>query len=374
MKVKWLLLKDKKILHLELIPILLISFILYRLVNNIELISDFFKFLFSILSYFIWGFSIAFLLNPLMVFLEKRFKLKRIFSMLIVYTMLLSVVGLFSWIIVPKILNSIWELVENIPKFISLSESWLNEIIENIDSFAEYDLLPYIESSLDNLLTKVWGFIDISLGSFVSKILGFTTGIFKFIFGSLLSAYLLKDKEKFLHNNKRFIHAFFKPSKAANIIQFGQEANKIFTNFVIGKLVDSAIIGFLAFIGLLLLKAPYTLLISLIIGVTNMIPYVGPFIGMIAASLITLFQNPVNAIWVFAFIVLLQQFDGWILGPKILGDYVGLSPFWIIMAVLIGGGIFGIWGMFLGVPVMAMVKTWLNKYIENKSKLDVMVK
>lgn len=359
--------KDKKILHLELIPILLIAFILYRIVNNFELVSDALNYLFSILSYFIWGFSIAYFLNPLMVYLEKQFSLKRIWSMLIVYSLLIGVISFFSAIIIPKILDNLWNLVENVPRFITLSEAWLRKTLEKLNNFDDYDLLPYIEKNLEDLLQQMWAYINVPMEKIITKTVIFTSGILKFIFGTLLSIYLLKDKEKFIDNNKKFIRAAFSPSRAASIIQFGQEANKIFSNFIVGKFVDSAIIGVLCFIGLILLKAPFALLISLIVGVTNMIPYFGPFIGMIPAVIITLFYSPIKALWVFIFILLLQQFDGWVLGPKILGDHVGLSPFWIIMAVLIGGGVFGVWGMFLGVPIMAIIKTWLNRYISKKT-------
>lgn len=351
---------------MELIPILLIAFILYRIVNNFALVSDALNYLLSILSYFIWGFSIAYFLNPLMTYLESKFNLKRIWSMLIIYSLLIGVIAFFSAIIIPKILDSLWDLVENIPRFIAISEAWLRRTVEKFNTFDDYDLLPHIEGNLEDLLQKMWAYINVPIEKIISQTINFTSGILKFIFGTLLSTYLLKDKEKFISNNKKLIRAVFSPSKAASAIQFGQEAHKIFSSFIVGKFVDSAIIGVLCFIGLLLLRTPFALLISLIVGITNMIPYFGPFIGIIPAVIITLFYSPIKALWVFIFILLLQQFDGWVLGPKILGDHVGLSPFWIIMAVLIGGGIFGVWGMFLGVPVMAMIKIWLNRYIDKK--------
>lgn len=360
------MLKDKKILHLDLIPILLIAFIMYRIVNNFEIVSNALGYLLSILSYFIWGFSIAYFLNPLMSFLERRFNLRRIWSMLTVYSILIGTISFLGAIIIPKMLGSLWDLVENIPRFIPISEAWVRESFEKLNAFDDYDLLPYLEENLENILNKMWEYINIPIENIIARAVNFTSGIVKFIFGSLLSVYLLKDKEKFITNNKRFIKALFSPSRAAGIIQFGQEVNTLFSSYIVGKFVDSAIIGILCFIGLLIIKSPFALLISIIVGVTNMIPYFGPFIGMIPSTIIVLFYNPVKALWVFSLIFLLQQFDGWVLGPKILGDHVGLSPFWIIMAVLIGGGVFGIWGMFLGVPIVAMIKIWLNRYIDKR--------
>src|SRR5690606_8042174 len=139
--------------------------------------------------------------------------------------------------------------------------------------------------------------------------------------------------------------------------------------FFVGKIIDSFIIGLLCFIGCLIMKVPYALLISLIVGVTNMIPYFGPFIGMIPAAVITLFESPIKALWVTIFIFALQQFDGLYLGPKILGIQVGMKPLWIITAILIGGGFFGVWGMLFAVPIAAVIRSLLRKYIKRQYEI-----
>lgn len=179
---------------------------------------------------------------------------------------------------------------------------------------------------------------------------------------------MLKDKEYFARNFSRLTYAIFPKNKAEIIIEFFKEIKEAFSKFFVGKALDSLIIGILCFIGCLIMKVRYALLISLIVGVTNMIPYFGPFIGMIPAAIITVFYSPFKALWVIIFIFLLQQFDGLYLGPKILGIQVGLKPFWIILAILVGGGFFGVWGMLFAVPIAAVVKTVLGKYVTKQHK------
>ena len=162
---------------------------------------------------------------------------------------------------------------------------------------------------------------------------------------------MLKDKEKFIYQIKKLTYALFSNKRATKIIRSGREFNIVFSEYLIGKMIDSLIIGIICFIGTLIIRVPYPLLISTIVGVTNMIPYFGPFIGMIPAVLITLFYNPIKALWMFIFILGLQQFDGLYLGPKILGTKLGLSPFWVITAIIVGGKLFGILGMLLAAPI-----------------------
>jgi predicted PurR-regulated permease PerM len=188
------------------------------------------------------------------------------------------------------------------------------------------------------------------------------------IFGFIISIYILKDKEIFIQSSKKFLYALFNKSSVNTFLSFGKEVDSIFSRYIIGKAIDSTIIGLLCAIGMSLLDAPYGLLISLIVGVTNMIPYFGPFIGMIPAFFITLLFDPIKALWVLLFVFILQQFDGFYLGPKILGEKVGVSPFWIILAVTLGGGTFGVLGMFLGVPIIAIAKILIERFIEKRLK------
>ena len=198
------------------------------------------------------------------------------------------------------------------------------------------------------------------------NVYGFGRITIQFIMAIFIAFYMLLDKERFSLKAKKGIYTFFPKEKADVILRSAIRTHHIFQNFIVGKAVDSLIIGILAFIGLNLMKAPYPLILSLIIGVTNMIPYFGPFIGAIPAILITLLIDPPLAIAVGIFVLILQQFDGNYLGPKILGNSVDLNPLWIILAVLIGGAFMGPVGMFVGVPVFATIKTFASEYVNRK--------
>ena len=181
-----------------------------------------------------------------------------------------------------------------------------------------------------------------------------------------IAFYMLFDKERFGRKMHTGVYAFASEEKAERVFLNANRIHHIFQDFIVGKAIDSLIIGILAFIGLTFIQAPFPLILALIIGVTNMIPYFGPFIGAIPAIFITLLINPPLAIAVGIFILILQQFDGNILGPKILGDSLDLSPLWIILAVVVGGATMGPVGMFIGVPIFATIKTFGGEYILRK--------
>lgn len=356
----------KKIPYLNFIPLLIIAFILYKVINKI----DFFLFmninLLSIFSPVIWAFAIAYLLNPLMRYIERHFKVKRGWSILIIYMLVIGIATIFITIVSPKIVNSIADLAKNLPDYIKITDAWITEKVTDLKLLDKYGITPYVEDSINKVIAQAGDYLKNSLSAVVSKAINLTSTLFKIILSMIISVYFLKDKEKFILSFKKIILALLNRQKAKGIIEFASDLDRLFSQFIIGKFIDSCIIGAMCFIGLLIIKAPYALLLSLIVGIANMIPYFGPFIGAVPAVAITLFDSPVKAIWVLVFIIALQQFDGLFLGPMILGDKVGLSPFWIILAIIIGGGMFGVIGMFLGVPIMAVIKTLFDKYIDKR--------
>ena len=183
---------------------------------------------------------------------------------------------------------------------------------------------------------------------------------------------MLYDKEKIALGCKKLLYAYFPANKACTIINFFKMSHDIFYNYIIGKLIDSLIIGFLAFIGFkFIIKINNALFLSFIIFLTNIIPYFGPFIGAIFPITMTLVYSPIKALWVALFIFILQQLDGNFIGPKIMGEQVGLSSLWIISSVLIGGSLFGIIGVFLSVPIAAIIKFSLDKYIQRKININI---
>ncbi|MDO4720852.1 MAG: AI-2E family transporter [Peptostreptococcaceae bacterium] len=333
--------------------LLLIAFVMYKAVDNHKYFLERLSFFFGLISPFLWAFCIAYLLNPLMTLIQKMDKkVGRFGAAALIYIVFIGIITILLTVITPVIVRNITEIIENLPRYIREAETFITDNIQKLEILDRVGATEYIDNNLENIFNKMLSFMNLTLSGVISSIIGITSGVAKMILAVMISFYMLMDKERFAHGVKRTIHAFFGKEKAEKFIDFAAEVDEVFKNFLVGKLIDSTIIGILCYIGMSLLKVRFSVLISIIIGVTNMIPYFGPFIGAVPAIIITLFIDPVQAIWVSLFILALQQFDGLILGPKILGDKVGVSPFYIMLAIVVGGGFFGPMGMLLGVPVL----------------------
>lgn len=352
--------------YLNLLPIIIITIFVFKFVT----VPNSFAPYTNLLKPFIWAFSIAYILNPLLIFIENRFKLKRIWNILIVYVILLCIVTLIITILTPKVAMSLGNLFKEIPKFVNTTEEYFKTHTINFGILDRLGVTDYLYENLSNILEQLAKTVNPILNKTITQLIDITSSITSaltnFVLGLVISVYMLKDKELFKKQSKALMYALLNHEKANRIIEIGRESNTIFSRYLIGKIIDSTIIGILCFIGLAMLRTPYALVFSTIVGITNMIPYFGPFIGMIPATVVTLFYSPIKAFWVLVFIFALQQFDGLYLGPKILGMQVGLSPFWIITAVILGGGISGVMGMLLAVPIAAVIKTLLQKYLDDK--------
>lgn len=300
--------------------------------------------------------------------LEKHFNLKRWVNILIVYLIFYGTIILFFTIITPKVIESMKNLGKDIPYYASQTQKWLSKTPGYLKEIDKYGIFDYIKTSIDELFSKLGHSISPMINKTVTQLISLTSNLINFVLGSIISVYILKDKEYFANNLNKLTYAIFPVEKADSVTEMFKEIKKAFSKFLVGKLLDSFIIGILCFIGCIIMRIRYALLISLIVGITNMIPYFGPFIGMIPAAIITVFYSPFKALWVTIFIFLLQQFDGLYLGPKILGIQVGLKPFWIILSILIGGGFFGVWGMLFAVPTAAVIRILLGKYIDKQFK------
>jgi predicted PurR-regulated permease PerM len=337
-------------------------------VNNIEILTNGVSVFISYISSFIWAFGIAYLLNPIMVVIEKNLHTRRAITLLAIYILVLGILYFSITILTPNIGDSVSELASLTPEYVRKTQIWFTENMDKIQLLDKYGITEYLNKNTTTLLEKLSDYLNVGINVAILTAVGFTSSFMKFTFGFIVSIYLLKDKEILILNCKKIVYAILSREKADTFLVFGNEVNIIFSNFVIGKTIDSLIIALLCFVGLSIFGIPYTVLISLIIGLTNMIPYFGPLIGMVPAFIITLFYSPISAFWVLIFIIALQQFDGLYLGPKILGSSLGLSPLLIILAILIGGGAFGLLGMFLGAPTLAVIILLAKRSVNRKLK------
>ena len=336
-------------------------------------ISTLFHYLNGLISPFLLGFAIAYVMNPFMKFFERHFirtfkycdrhrKTTRSLCILLNYFI---IIGGTVWIVIyllPELKESILSLAIQVPDY----STNLNQRIQTL-----FDQIPFIDS--EDVNTVINRFLkpiqelsqDVPelIETIIGNLYGFGRATLNFIMAIFIAFYMLFDKEGFGFQAHKIVYALTSQEKSERFFQNVQRINHIFQDFIVGKAIDSLLIGIIAFIGMSLIHAPFPLILSLIIGVTNMIPYFGPFIGAIPAIIITLLIDPLLAIWVGIFILILQQFDGNFLGPKILGDSLDLSPLWIILAVVVGGALMGPLGMFIGVPIFATVKTFGGEYI-----------
>ena len=235
---------------------------------------------------------------------------------------------------------------------LNIERQYLDLINENFNRFIDYvirfvtDLLPILGTLLTSVASKIWNIV----------------------LGIIISIYLLSDKEKFCALSKKITYAVFPKSVAEKSIEITHRSNSTFGKFLVGKILDSVIIGILTFFILTVSKMPYAILISVIVGITNIIPFFGPFIGAIPSFIIILFVSPVKALWFLVIILVIQQIDGNIIGPKILGDSIGVSAFWILFAILVAGKFLGLVGMIIGVPLFAVVYSLLKEIVEGQLK------
>ena len=358
----------KKIPYIRLIPIIIITFLLYRIIGNIENIGSMFHKIYSLLSYFIWGFVIAYLLNPLMVYIEKKTKLKRIYSIIIIYTLFIGIIFLILILVTPNVIKSAIDLFNNIPQFANKAYNLSTNFLSQNKLLNKFDVSSYLKGYLTTFNKDISTYFTPGLQIIINNLVGLSSFFMKLMSGIVISIYFLMDKESIIFNLEKFVCSILSETAAIKVVAFGKIVNTIFNKYFIGKVIDSVIFGTITFIGFIILKIPYALPFSLIIGVTNMIPYFGNIMGMVPAAIITLFFNPMKSVELVLFIVTLSNIDGWFISPKIIGDKVGLNPLLIILGIVLGGGLFGIVGMLLGVPVIALIKTLLEDFMNKRIK------
>ena len=329
------------------------------------------------------GLLLAYLLNPVMKGIErfvfpyvnkwykdeeKARKKSRIIGITGSLIFLLILIAALIMMIVPSIMNSIVSLVNNLPKYVDstmdvlqnrfennmftdMAEDYINEAVDYLEDWATKTLLPQMQTYITTI---------------TSGVISVLKGVLNFIIGIIVMVYVMAIQGTLSGQAKKVIYASFSPRVGNLIVDFIRKSNEVFGGFITGKLIDSAIIGVIAYIGCSLMKTPDTMLVSVIIGVTNIIPFFGPFIGAVPSVFLVLIQNPWKALYLVIFIVVLQQVDGNIIGPKILGNSTGLSSFWVMVAILVGGGMFGFLGMLFGVPVFAMIYYIVRRIVNHQ--------
>ena len=342
----------------------------------------FIKKLFKILTPVIYGFALAYLLAPIVNFFDRSLKSAsprmrggavRALSILITWALAALVIYILMSILIPQLYASILLLASNMETYYRTVYAWVTRMLENNPDVANWatGMIREYYKELVSWVTETWipqaqQTIALVTGGVVSVVI-FLKDL---LVGVIVSIYLLATKERFGAHSRALLYSVVNEPRYQATLHAVKKMDTIFSGFVRGKLLDSLIIGILCFIVCSILKMPYAPLVSVIVGVTNIIPFFGPFLGAIPSAFLILLVSPLKCLYFIIFILVLQQFDGNILGPKILGNSTNLSSFWVIVAILVGGGFFGVAGMFLGVPlfacVYACVKFWSEKRLHQK--------
>lgn len=383
MKIKF----EKKYVEIGIISFCVIAAAIlfyYFLFHHTALFNGIGK-VFTVISPIIYGFVLAFLMTPILNFFEnkvikvlfvkwkiditKKKKLIRAVALMITIVVVIAMVYGFFAMIIPKLQESIISIVNQFDTYINNFEKWINKFLSNnpelytaFNDFMDKYSGEFTKFLNDNVLNK----IDVVLKSVSLSLIGILKALWNLVIGFIISIYLLGSKETFAGQAKKITYALFHKKTANNIVEAGRFINQTFMGFISGKIVDSIIIGFLCFIGTSIIGTPYALLISVIVGVTNIIPFFGPFLGAIPSILLILIIEPIQALYFVLFILFLQQLDGNVIGPKILGGSTGLSGFWVIFAITLFGGLFGVGGMIIGVPICAIVYAGVRILVNNR--------
>lgn len=344
--------------------------------------AEFWGNLMHVLQPIIIGLVVAYLLNPIMSFLERHLikilsirmnnerRIKRLARGLAIVGSLVFMVGIIVLLIasiMPSIARSIDGVVSGLPTEIQNLGNWVEDITQGdsrIADMTEQALTKGSEYLQDWFQQKLMPQAQTYVTSIISGGISVVKSMLNVLVGLIVSVYVMASKETFAGQAKKIIYALFKPVRANVIVETVRKSNEIFGGFISGKILDSAIIGVLAYIILTIMKMPDTVLVAVIIGVTNVIPFFGPFIGAIPSFIIIVLQNPMQGVYFLIFVLILQQVDGNIIGPKILGNSTGLSSFWVVFAIMVFGGLWGFPGMLLGVPIMAVIYYIVERSVE----------
>ena len=372
---------NRTLLKYSLILVAFVAF-LYVLITTPEKVISVLGSIIAVFSPFIVGGCIAYVVNLLLIPMEKLWmliwkkskgkfaqKAKRPICLALSILIVLGIIFAIVFMIIPAITDTVVSFVDRIPQYVSTIEKWYTQLTKLLERF-NFEL-PKIDLDA-NRIGKMFTDIVSNYGnSFLNKTVSFTTSIASFviniILGIVFSIYLLSGKEQLGKQAKKVVRALFNDRVASRIVNITDLTNRVFTKFVTGQLTEAVIIGILCFIGMLIFGMPYAGIISVLVGFTALIPIFGAFFGTAVGAFLILLESPVKALWFVLFIIVLQQIEGNLIYPKVVGKSVGLPGMWVLVAVTVGGSVFGILGMLFSVPVCSVLYVLFKQYVQKRT-------
>ncbi len=371
MKVEWNI-KYLTIAVYSLIVICL-SILFYLVASDYSVFSNNVSRYINTLQPIIIGASMAYLFNFILDFFEKKvllsllpkktkFRYRRALGIILTYIVVFVLFYLFVSIIFPQLVSSVMRFVNELTNNFDSIYAWVIGLIERLEIRQEY--LDYIVDWWNGFFNNLLGFLTDLIPIIGNVVRIIISSVWNIVLGVIVSIYLLADKERFKAISKKITFSIFPDKRAKRNLELARRADNIFGRFLSGKILDSFIIGILTYFVLRFFNMPYVTLVSFIIGVTNIIPFFGPFIGMVPAFFIILIVSPIQALWFLLIIFVIQQLDGNFIGPKILGDSLGISAFWILFSLLVAGKLLGFLGLIIGVPLFVFVYSIIKDNVE----------
>ena len=379
---------DKKYLYWGITAFCVIAcaILFFMALNYIGVVRKALATLIKILSPFIWGLVIAYLLNPLVrllqrkvfgplcakIFAKKATKgsgIARVLSVVFAEIFMLAVITGLFFLIIPQLYSSIETIVINSPTYIESLTTWATKLLTDYPEIRNYvtqtigDVNTDIVTWLQSTVLPTLGNVLSNVGTGVRYVV---TAVYNLVIGIIVSIYILGNIESFQASAKRLLYSLMSVESAKRFLDALRFTDRTFIGFLTGKLLDSAIVGLICYIACVLMDMPYALLVSVMIGVTNIIPFFGPLLGAIPSAIIILMVDPLKCLIFVVFVILLQQLDGNFIGPKILGSSVGINGFWVMFSIILGAGLFNFWGMLLGVPVFVVIYTFIKEGVDKR--------
>ena len=379
MKFKW----DKSYFGIGLTAFIVIacSILFYMIINRFDVIISGFNLVINILMPMIMGLVIAYLLNPLLNFFEqtifkkiqpqlKYSKVRRAGSVTTTFVVVILLLTGFFWLLIPQLVESISSLIDRVPGYLNSAKSFLETFLKDNQAITDWFKvdLSQIFSNLETMLKEYLPMVNDILDGATRSVMGVFTTLMNLFVGFVVAIYLLYSKERFAGQTKKVMFALLPRNFTLKVIDILSQTDKMFSGYIFGKVVEAFCVALLCFLGCTLLGLPYALLVTVIMFVFNLIPYFGPLIGAIPCTLLILLVDPLQALWFVILICVLQQFDGNVIGPMILGNHTGLTSFWIIFSIFLFGGLFGFFGMIIGVPAFAVIYSLIRALVEKRLK------
>lgn len=389
MKFKWNNNDQKYVkLGLTLFAVVVLSILAYQVLQQMPILTVGVKTLFDCLRPILYGLIFAYVLIPVLNLFEglayriKPFKnpspharkIIRMVCVFIAWGLTLLLLSALVMLVVPELASSVQGIIANTSTQVNRLIRWVMNILQDNPEIRKTIIsqIKNLYSDFTTLMSNLTNLMDMipDTGTLVSNlssgVISAVSTVFHFLIGLIVSIYVMSSKELFTAQTKKIMYSILPPHTANGVIGVVRSAHQKFGGFFIGKIIDSIVIGILCFILLSIFRIPYSVLVSFVVGVTNIIPFFGPFIGAIPCAIIIILSSPLKCLYFVVIIIVLQQVDGNILGPKILSSSIGLSSFWVMFAILVFGGLFGFWGLLCGVPLFAVIYELFSEFVNKK--------